>query len=315
MIDRRTFLTTVTLAVLAVPCLGEARSLVARRVPRVGVLGEANPVPWTVRTSIVDIECRWAETEPARLPGMAAELVALDVDVIVALGAESARAACAATAGVPIVVVADGVGEDAAVASLTRSAGNVVWLSVPSEAGMAQQRRTLLGRVGPRLRRVAVLANPDNATNACALARLFSSALGPAGAVCSFPARTVEDVERAFVAMAGDGVDGLLVLPDPLFAIHAARLVELAAEARLPAAYGARTFVEAGGLMALYGDTGEVIRRTVEIVRQILAGGTAATLSLPARLRPQVAFNVPAAKRLGLVVPPALLAAADVVHR
>jgi putative ABC transport system substrate-binding protein len=158
-----------------------------------------------------------------------------------------------------------------------------------------------------------VLSNPDSATNACALARLSSSALGPAGAVRSFPARTVEDVERAFVAMAGDGVDGLLVLPDPLFAIHAARLVELAAEARLPAAYSARAFVEAGGLMALYGDTGEVIRRTVEIVRQILAGRTAATVSLPARLRPQVAFNVPAAKRLGLSVPPALLAAADVI--
>jgi putative ABC transport system substrate-binding protein len=312
-IDRRTFLGTAALALLAAPRLGETHAVVSRHVPRVGVLGEVNPIPWMVKTSVVDIECRWAEGRRHRLPALAAELVALDADVLVAIGAASARAASQATASVPIVVVAGSdVGEDGLVGGMARSAANVTGLSVPSEAGMAQQRLTLLAGVVPGLRRVAVLWNPESATSALAFERL-SRALSPPTEIRSFPARTVEDVEHAFAAMAADVVGGLLVLPDTLFAIHAARLVELAAEARLPVVYGARGFVESGGLMALHGDTGEIIRRTAAIVRQILAGTAPATLSLPTRLRPEVTLNVATARRLGLAVPLALLARADAI--
>lgn len=265
-----------------------------------------------VRTAVADIECRWADAQCEGLQDLASQLVALDVDVIVALGAASARAASRSTTRVPIVVVAEGdLGEDAVIASLAQSVGNVTWLSVPSEAGMAQQRLTMLVRLIPRLRRVAVLFNPDTVANARAIARLPGRARGAANELLSFPARCIEDVERVFLRPARDAVDGLLVLADTLFTVHAARLVELTAEARVPAVYGARVFVEAGGLMAVYGDTGEIIHRTATIVRRILAGETPTTLSLPACPRPQVALNVPTARRLGLEVPRALLARAD----
>jgi putative ABC transport system substrate-binding protein len=265
-----------------------------------------------VRTPVVDLECRWADAGRERLPDLAAQLVALEVDVIVALGAASARAAGQSTTGVPIVIVGDGdQGEDAVIASLARAAGNVTWLGVPSEAGMAQQRLRMLGRLVPRLRRVGVLFNPDTAANAQAVARLPGRAFGVADEFLPLAVRSVEDLERVLPGLAHDTADGLLVLADALFTVHAARLVELTAEARVPAVYGAPVLVEAGGLMAVYGDTGEIIRRAATVVRRILAGETPAALSLPPRPRPRVALNVPAARRLGLEVPGALLARAD----
>ena len=314
MIDRRAFLGTVALAVLAAPRLGEASPGTSPRVPRVGVLGEANPIPWMLRTPVVELECRWAEAQRERLPALASQLVALDVDVIVALGAASARASSRSTTRIPIVVVTDAdLDEDIPVARLAQSVDNVTWLSAPSEAGIAQQRLTTLGRLAPRLRRVAVLFNPDNGANAGAVARLRGRALASPYEVLPFQARTVEDVERVFPALARDAADGLLVLADTLFTVHVARLVELTAEARVPAVYSARVFVDTGGLMAVYGDTGEIIRRTAMIVRRILAGETPAALSPPPRSRPQVALNVPTARRLGLGIPPTLLARTDVV--
>jgi putative tryptophan/tyrosine transport system substrate-binding protein len=304
MIDRRAFLGTVALAVLAAPRLGDARPMIPARVPRVGILGEANPIPWTVSTPVVEFEWRWADAQRERLPDLASQLVALDVDVIVALGAASARAASQSTTRVPIVVVADGdLGEEGVVARLARSAANITWLSAPSEGGMARQRLRLLGRLVPRLQRVGVLFNPDTVGNARVVARLPDH-------LRSFPARSIEDVERMFLEPTRDAVDGLLVLADTLFTVHATRLVELTAEAGVPAAYGARVFVEAGGLSAVYGDTGEIIRRAATIVRRILAGETPASLS-PSRSRPQVVLNAPVARRLGLAVAPDLLARAD----
>jgi putative ABC transport system substrate-binding protein len=311
-IDRRAFLGTMALAVLAAPRLGEAWPGAASRVPRVGVLGEANPIPWMVRTPVVDIECRWADARRERLPDLAAQLVALDVDVIIALGVASARAVSQSTTRVPIVVVADSdFGEDAIIASLAQSVGNVTWLRVPSETGMAQERLMMLFRLVPRLRHVAVLFNPDTVANARAVERLPGRAPGAAVELLSFPVRSLEDVERVFLGLARDDVDGLLVLADTLFTVHAARLVELAAEAGVAAVYGAPVFVEAGGLMAVYGDTGETIRRTATIVRRILAEGAPATLSAARRPRSRVALNVATARRLGLDVPRALLARAD----
>jgi putative ABC transport system substrate-binding protein len=310
-IDRRAFLGTAALSVLTAPRLGEARPAAAHRVPRVGVLGESNPIGWTVATSVADIACRWAEDRRDRLPDLASQLLALDVDVLVALGAASGRAASQRTARVPIVIVADGdVAGEAVVADLARSARNVTWLGVPSEAGMVEQRVRLLATVVPRLHRVAVLSNPDTVTNTRALDGLSGRSLDRAGELVPFPARTLEEIERAVHAMRQDAFDGLVVLADALFAMHAARLVQLPAEARLPAVYGARAFVEAGGLLALYGDTGESIRRTATVVGRILAGEAPAALSPPPRQRPRLAFSASAARRLGLELPPAVRAGA-----
>jgi putative ABC transport system substrate-binding protein len=311
-IDRRAFLGTAALAVLAAPNLGEARSGAAHRVPRGGVLGESNPIGWTVTTSVADIACRWAGDRPDRLPDLASQLLALDVDVLVALGAASGRAASQRTARVPIVVVADGgVAEEAVVAALARSVRNVTWLGVLSETGMVEPRVRLLSSVVPRLSRIAALFNPETDTNTRALAGLAGRSLDHAGELVPFPARTLEEVQGAVHAMRQGAFEGLVVLADALFVMHAARLVELATDARLPAVYGARAFVEAGGLLALHGDTAESIRRTATVVGRILAGEAPAAVSPPPCQRPRLAFSAAAARRLGLALRPALLAGAD----
>jgi putative ABC transport system substrate-binding protein len=300
-IDRRAFLATTALAALAAPRLGETRAVDGPRVPRVGVLGETNPVPWMVTTPVVDIECRWADLERTSLPDLAAALVASDVDAIVAVGPAAAHAVARSTARVPIVAVVDD-DEAAAVRTLARSAGNVSYLLAPSESRMARQRLRLLASLVPHTTRVAVLFNPDTGLNTRAVARL------PAG-VLALPARTVDDIERAALTAVREAA-GLLVLADTLFAVHASRLVELAREARLPAVYGARTFVNAGGFVALYGDMGDTIRRTATVVSELLAGVPPRAVVPPPAPRPQIALNLATAGRLGVEIPPSLLAQA-----
>jgi putative ABC transport system substrate-binding protein len=312
-IDRRAFIQGTALAILAAPRFAEAHPAAAGRVPRIGVLGDVNPIPWTVRTSAVEIECRWAEGRRDRLLDLAAELVKLEVDVIVTAGEGPTRAAKSATRTIPIVFIAggDAVGKGL-VESVARPGGNVTGLSVPSEAEIAGQRLRLLGQAVPGAGRVAVLSNPDSPSSEQVLGHLRGAA-GQAVEVRAFEARSVEEVERAFAAIGVEEMDGLLVLPDALFAIHARRLVDLAAESRLPAVYGARSFAEAGGLMALYGDTAEVIRRTTAMVVRILGGSMPATLPVESLTRLELMVNARAAQALGLALPRSLLARADAV--
>jgi putative ABC transport system substrate-binding protein len=312
-IDRRAFIQGTALAVLTAPLIAEARPAATRSVPRIGVLGDVNPIPWTVKTAAAEIECRWADGRRGRLLELAAELVSLDVDVIVASGAGPARAAKSVTNIVPIVFVAGGdpVGEGL-VASVARPGGNVTGLSVPSEAEIARQRLRLLGQAVPGVRRVAVLTNPDSPSSKHVLEHLRGTA-GQAIEVRPFEARSREEIERAFADFGRDEMDSLLVLPDALFAIHARRLVDLAAESRLPAAYGARSFAEAGGLMALYGDTAEVIRRTTAMVARILAGSVPATMPVEPLTHLELTVNAETARALGLALPRSLLAKADAV--
>jgi putative ABC transport system substrate-binding protein len=314
-IERRAFIQNTALAVLASPLLAKARPAAARSVPRIGVLGHVSPIPWTVKTSVVELECRWAEGRRDRLLELAAELVKLEVDVIVAAGAGPTRAAKSVTRTIPIVFVAGGdpVGEGL-VASVARPGGNVTGLSVPSEAEIAGQRLRLLAQAVPGVGRVAVLTNPDSPSSEHALGHLRGTA-GQAVEVRAFEARSVEEVERAFAVIGVEETDGLLVLPDALFAIHARRLVDLAAESRLPAVYGARSFAEAGGLMALYGDTAEVIRRTTAIVTRVLGGSMPATLPVESLTHLGLTVNAETARALGLALPRSLLTRADTVIR
>jgi putative ABC transport system substrate-binding protein len=312
-IDRRAFIQGTALAVLAAPLLAEARPAATRSVPRIGVLGDVSPIPWTVKTSAAEIECRWADGRRDRLLELAAELVSLDVDVIVTAGAGPTRAAKSVTRTIPIVFIAGGdpVGEGL-VASVVRPGGNVSGLSVPSEAEIAGQRLRLLAQAVPGVGRVAVLSNPDSPSSEHVLGHLRGTA-GQAVEVRPLEARNVEEIERVFSAMGAEEMDGLLVLPDALFAIHARRLVDLAAEHRLPVVYGARSFAEAGGLMALYGDTAEVIRRTTAMVARILGGSMPATLPVESLTHLQLTVNAETARALGLALPRSLLARADAV--
>jgi putative ABC transport system substrate-binding protein len=313
--DRRVFLQVAAFGAFAAPRLAEARPAAARRLPRIGVLGEVNPVPWTVRTSAAEIECRWSDGERDRLHVLAKELVDLGVDIMVALGAGPTRAARDLTRALPIVFVSGGDPvEQGLVTSLARPGGNVTGLSVPSDAEIARARLRLLAEAVPGISRVAVLSNPDNPSSGHALGHLRAAAW-PVVEALSFEARSAEEVELAFSTMRAQRVGALVVLPDALFAIHARRLVDLAAEGRLPAVYGARSFAEAGGLMALHGDMAAVIRRTAAIVGRILAGATPATLPVEALGNLEIAINLGTARTLGARLPRSLLSRADGIIR
>jgi putative ABC transport system substrate-binding protein len=314
-IDRRAFLQATALAVLASPLIAEARGAASSRVPRIGVLGDVSPIPWMVKTSAVDIECRWADGRRGRLLELAAELVSLDVDVIVAAGVGAARAAKGMTRTIPIVFAAGGDPvEQGLVRSMAHPGGNVTGLSVPSEAEIARQQLRLLAQVVPRIGALAVLKNPDGPSGNHVLGYVRGMA-GPAVDVRAFDARSLEEIEQAFVAIRAEEMGGLLVLPDALFAIHVRRIVDLAAQNRLPAVYGARSFTEAGGLMALSGDTAEVLRRTVAMVARILEGSLPATLPVESLTHLEITINTETARVLGLVLPRSLLTRADAIIR
>jgi putative tryptophan/tyrosine transport system substrate-binding protein len=309
-IDRRTFIWGATVAALATPLLAEARPAIAHRMRRIGILGEFSPVPWTVRTSAAHIECRWAEGRRDRLPELAAELVAFDVDLIVTGSAAATRAATSVTRTLPIVFVAGGDPVDQGlVANLIRPGGNVTGLSLPSDAEIARARLRLLSDAVLGIDRIGVLWNPDSPPGEHALRHLREAAW-PVVSVYPFEARSAEDLERSFADMRTRGIRGLLVLPDVIFSIHARRVVDLAAEYRLPSAYGARSFAEAGGLMALYGNTAEVIRRAAAVIARVLGGTSPATLPVETLTDLELTINLKAARRLEMSLPSSLLSRA-----
>ena len=316
MIDRRGFVQGMVLAALAGPLAAQAQPAHAHRVPRIGVLGEVDPIGWTVRTSAVEVECRWAEGRRGRLRDLAAELVALGVDVIVAAGASSARAAASVTATAPIVFVAgaDSTRDDGSIADLAGRRDNITGLLVPSEAEIASECLRLLAHVASDLDHVAVLSNPDNPLARRALGHARTAASRQGIELRCVEARTIADAERAFTGVKATGRAGLLVLPDALFAIEQRRIVALAALHRMPALYSSRSFVEAGGLMALSGNAAEVIRRTAAIVARVLAGARPAAVPVEALAPLVLTVNATAARTMGLAMPRSLLARADVLR-
>jgi putative ABC transport system substrate-binding protein len=315
-IDRRAFVQGIVLAALAGPLAAQVHPARAHRVPRIGVLGEVDPIGWTVRTSVAEVECRWAEGQRDRLRDLAAELVALRVDVIVAAGAASARAAASVTATAPIVFVA-GVdpAREGSIAGLAGRGDNVTGLLVPSEAEIASECLRLLTQVAPDLDHVAVLSNPDSPVGRRTLGHVRAAASRQGLELRCVEARTIAEAERAFTGVKATGRAGLLVLPDALFAIEQRRIVSLAALHRMPALYSSRSFVEAGGLMALSGNAGEVIRRATALVTRVLAGSRPAALPVEAVAPLVLTVNAEAARTIGLAMPRSLLARADAVIR
>jgi putative ABC transport system substrate-binding protein len=323
--DRRGFVRTaaagVALAVVgpaaAAPRVEPSAPLPPARTPRIGVLGEANPLSWVFQRDAVELECRWAQARGRRLGDLARELLALDVDVVVAVGLGAARAAAAATAALPIVFVVPGDPVEARlVASLDRPGGNVTGVSVVSEAELAARRLALLRETVPGLARLGVLGNPDNTLHSAALAetRRAADRCGvEVHVVRERRAAKLDDpfMHDAFRAIDAGALDALLVLPDALFSINAGDLVALARAHRLPALYPARTFTDRGGLMALHGNSAEVLRCVSALVGAVLGGAHPATLPVQRLHDLVLTVNLPSAAALDLTIPPRLRAGAD----
>ena len=233
----------------------------------------------------VRIEYRWAENQVDRLPALAAELVSHRVSVIAAFAPAAALAAKAATTTIPIVflVTVDPVGFDL-VASLARPGGNATGISFFTVEVIAK-RLGLLRELVPAAVRVAVLANRANVTAASsALGELEPAARALGMQVQSYNASTSQEIDAAFAALVREQADLLFVAPDPFFLTRRDQLASLAARHMLPATYGLRPYVEAGGLMSYGASIVEVYRQVGVYVGRILKGEKPATFRSCSRL-------------------------------
>ena len=261
----------------------------------------------------VAIESRWADGEPGRLPVLAAELVRLAPDVILAGQSQSAKALKQATGTIPIVfAVSDDPVGTGLVASLAHPGGNLTGLSFAQEDTLGRELQ-LLKSMAPDARRIGVLANPHNPTAAIMLRVLRQAAAALAAEAVPVEASSPAEIEQAFAALADARADALLVFGDGLFTSERKRLIALAAKHHLPAIYHDHIYVEDGGLMSYGGDFADNYRGAAVLVDKILRGAKPADLPVEEPTKYYLFINRRTADALGLTVPPLLIAQADKV--
>jgi putative tryptophan/tyrosine transport system substrate-binding protein len=259
----------------------------------------------------VTIEFAVTEGSLDQLPQLAEKLVRSDVDVILASSSPAAVAASKATTSVPIVFVNVfdplGIG---LIASLAHPEANVTGMAFTS-AEQAGKRLNYLRDLIPKLERVAVLSHPATPSNAKQLegAEVAARALGIA--LQPIPIRQQSDFDPAFDA--ARGADALLVLDIAFFTTHRARLTALAAQSRLPAIYGLREMVEAGGLMSYGVSVPDLYRRAAAHVEKIFKGAKPAEIPVELPTKFELVINLQAGRALGLTFPTTLLMLADEV--
>ena len=259
----------------------------------------------------VTIEFRWAEGRMERLSPMAAELVALKVDVIVVGTTSAIKAVAEKTKTIPIVmtVVADPVA-DGLVQSLGRPGGNVTGLTIISPE-LSGKRIELLKEAVPRLSRLAVLWNPANQTHATALRESQATAKALGLQTVPVPVQTSSDVEGAFVTIVRERVTALFVLDDAILFIERERISKLALKNHLPLVSGISGYADAGGLMTYGAKQTDLYHRAAIFVDRILKGAKPANLPIEQPSSFELVLNLKTAKSLGLVIPDSVLWRAD----
>src|SRR5438874_3975441 len=326
--DRRSTVLAL-LALGAAPFTAEAQQ--ATKVARIGYLAN-NPAtsPYLRETFLqglrdlgyvegrnLVIEYREAEGKADRLPALAAELVALKVDVILAAGSTlTARVAKEATTTIPIVfaAVGDPVGSGL-VTSLARPGGNVTGLS-SFGAELVGKRLELLKQAVPGVDRVAVLWFPGalgERTDKDMLREAEAAARALGVRLQFVEARDPADFDRAFSDMTRARAGALTLLPANMFLREHRRLVDLAAKNRLPAVYPWREGVDAGGLMSYGANLADLQRRAATYVDKILKGAKPGDLPVEQPTKFELIINLKTAKDLGLTIPQSVLAHADEV--
>jgi len=326
-IDRRGFISSLGLGLLAAPLGADAQQAV--KVSRIGVLliGGRGPAEhllqafeqalrergWVTGQNLV-IEYRGAEGRYDRLPALAAELVRLEPQVLVAVGTAAARAAKDATSKIPIVMVnvTDPIREGL-IASFARPGGNVTGFTFVPTREMYAKQLQLLREAIPRAKRFAVLRNPANPSNSPSVGTVEQAARSLGVELQVVGARAPEEFEPAFRAMTQARVDALLVLPDSMLFTHRARLADLSVRHRLPTMHGLVEEAQAGGLMAYAVNLADQFRRAAGYVDRLLRGANPAELPVEQPSRFEFVINLKTAKALGLTIPPSLLQRADEV--
>jgi len=257
------------------------------------------------------MEYRWGAGHDDRLPSLAAELIALNVDVILAGGALAIQTAKAASPTIPVVMAAvDDPVTRGFVASLAHPGGRVTGLTLVS-AEIAGKRLQLLKEVVPRASRVAALISPLGTPTREAL----TNAAKPLGVQLQFittPERE-EELDSAFAAMTAARAEALYVDLNPRTGNMAQAIVDLAARNRLPAIYETKGFVDLGGLIAYGPSVRDLYRRAAGYVDKILKGAKPADLPVEQPTKYELVINLKAAKALGFTIPQSLLLRADEV--
>jgi putative ABC transport system substrate-binding protein len=328
--DRRAFIGSLALGTLAMPraALGQP----TRKVYRIGILGSRSSTSEMIGPQPQDpavnallrglrelgyvygehfvTEPRGGEGKLERFPKLAAELVRLQVDVIVAPG-PPLYALKQATSTIPVVMTgaSDPVGQGFA-QSLARPGGNFTGLSLQLTETTGK-RLELLKELVPGEAPVAVLWDPR--LGPWSWQRAESAARDRGWKLLSLEIRDAGEVEGAFKAATGARAGALLVIPIALLDKHAGRIVALAAKSRLPAMYGLRFYVEAGGLMSYSADLVEINRRAAVFIDKILKGATPADLPIEQPTKYELVINLKAARSIGLTIPPSMLLRADEV--
>jgi putative ABC transport system substrate-binding protein len=259
-------------------------------------------------------EERFANGKQERLPGLAAELVRLNVDVIVTGSNPVIAAVKHATTRIPVVMAVsrDPVGAGF-LASLARPGGNITGLSNDPGPAIYGKNLELLKEAIPRIGRVAHLWNPDPPA-AESYRKAAEDAAWKLGVTLQLlEVRRRDELEGAFGTMLHKRADAVLVVQDPIFLSARSQVVRLAARHRLPAMYGNREYAEVGGLMSYGPNVAHQFRRAATYVDKILKGAKPADLPIEQPTKFELVVNLKAAKALGLTIPSSLLARADQV--
>jgi len=316
----------VALGLLAAPLAAGAQQ--PGKVPRIGFLSADVPagisdlmeafqqglrdLGYAEGQNIV-IVYRFAQGNMNRLPDLAAELVRLKVDVIVAAATPAAQAAKSAAGPIPVVFTT--VGDPVAsglVRTIAQPGGNVTGLSIIA-AELAGKRLELLKELVPRASRVAVLWDPGQPAGAPILKETEAAARSLGLQVQLVEARGPDDFQNALSTIKRVRAGGLVVLPSFLFTAHRYRLADLLIRERVPAVFLRREFVEAGGLMSYSPSFADQYRRAATYVDKILKGAKPADLPVEQPTRFELVINMKTAKALGLTIPPSILVRADQV--
>jgi ABC-type uncharacterized transport system substrate-binding protein len=274
---------------------------------------ELQELGWTDGQN-VRIDYRWGDADPDRIQALAKELVELHPDVLVGHSTPSAKGLLKQTRSIPIVflTVTDPLGQGL-VSSLSHPSGNITGFSV-FEISLGTKWLETLKQIAPSIRRVTAIFNPDTAPYyGLYLQSINAGVSSLAVESVPVPVHSEADIERAIRKIGGEPDNGLFVLPDSHNIVHRKRIIELAAEYRLPTIYYFRYFATDGGLIAYGPDEMDLFQRTAGYVNRILKGASPADLPVQQPTKFELVINLKTAKAIGIQIPVSLLARADEV--
>ena len=325
--DRRAFMNAVTGVLLVEPLAAAGQQ--AEKVRRIGYFGQNSAElgrrqivalrqglrerGWVEGQNIA-IETRFADGRLDRFPALIAELIRLNVDVIVTTSSATTWAAKNATQSIPIVMAASANAPgEGLVASLANPGGNITGMTFLAGPEIAGKQLQLLKELAPAASRVAVLTNPTNRSHAAFATELKVAARSPGTQLQVLEAPNPDQLDSAFAAMTREHAAALLVLTDSMFLGQQQRMADLAARSRLPALYSQKEFVDAGGLVSYGPSLSEMFHHAATHVDKLLRGAKPADTPVEQPTKFELVINLRTAKALGLTIPKDMLLRADEV--